>query len=158
MFDKHSDFALNKLSPDAIVCKSATGEHIRLTREDFSNEKEFQDWKEWSDEDYYKRERDGRKDDDCYSLDVNRDTTGLSLEDELISDADKASAEMTRGKITAAQVSAIKNLLTKTQYRRLWMYYVEELSMSEIAVREGVSLARIYSCLTSAHKRIVNSL
>ncbi len=158
MFDKKSDFAMNKLDPDAIVYKSVTGVPIQLTRKDFASENEFQDWKEWSDDDYYKMERDGREDDDCYSLDANRDTTGLSLEDELISAMDKANAEMTQGKITAAQVSTIKNLLTKTQYRRLWMYYVEELSMTEIAMREGVSLARIYSCLTSAYKRIVNSL
>lgn len=36
MFDTKSDFALNKLDRESIVCKSVTGVHIRLTREDFA--------------------------------------------------------------------------------------------------------------------------
>ena len=42
MFDRNSDYALNKKDPDAIVCKSATGIHIRLTRLDFSSQEEFE--------------------------------------------------------------------------------------------------------------------
>ena len=45
MFDRNSDYALNKKDPDAIVCKSATGIHIRLTRADFSSAEEFEKWK-----------------------------------------------------------------------------------------------------------------
>ena len=45
MFDTKSDFALNKFDKDAIVCPSATGVHIRLTREDFASEEEFLRWK-----------------------------------------------------------------------------------------------------------------
>ena len=37
MFDRNSDYALNKKDPDAIVCKRATGIHIRLTRADYSS-------------------------------------------------------------------------------------------------------------------------
>lgn len=37
MFNRNSDYALNKKDPDAIVCKSATGIHICLTRADFSS-------------------------------------------------------------------------------------------------------------------------
>ncbi len=158
MFDKKSDFALNKLDPDAIVYKSVTGVPIQLTRKDFASEKEFQDWKEWSDDDYYKMERDGREDDDCYSLDANRDTTGLSLEDELISAMDKADAEMAQSKVTAAQVSAIKSILTKTQYRRLWMRCAERLSIAEIADLEQVSRQRVSRSLLDAYRRIVNNL
>ena len=32
MFNTQSDYALNKLDKEAIVCPSATGVHIRLTR------------------------------------------------------------------------------------------------------------------------------
>ena len=60
MFDAKSDFALNKLDRDAIVCRSVTGVHIRLTREDFASEEEFLRWKVWSDGDYYDTEKDGR--------------------------------------------------------------------------------------------------
>lgn len=38
MFDKRSDYALNHLDKTAIVCQSVTGEHIRLTCEDFTSE------------------------------------------------------------------------------------------------------------------------
>ncbi|NCE64948.1 hypothetical protein D1159_10205 [Pseudoflavonifractor sp. 524-17] len=60
MFDTKSDFALNKFDQDAIVCRSVTGVHIRLTREDFASEEEFLRWKAWSDGDYYDTEKDGR--------------------------------------------------------------------------------------------------
>ena len=52
MFDKKNDYFINKREADSIVCKSVTGTYIRLTREDFSSEEEFQKWKEWSDKDY----------------------------------------------------------------------------------------------------------
>ena len=35
MFDSQSDYALNKVDKDAIVCPSVTGGHVRLTLEDF---------------------------------------------------------------------------------------------------------------------------
>ncbi|MDE7246135.1 MAG: hypothetical protein K2O18_19485, partial [Oscillospiraceae bacterium] len=41
MFDPKSDYALNKMDPEAIVYPSATGVHIRLTRENFASEEEF---------------------------------------------------------------------------------------------------------------------
>lgn len=53
MYDRKSDYALNKQDRDAIVCGSVTGVHIRLTRSDFSSEEEFQKWKAWSDWDYH---------------------------------------------------------------------------------------------------------
>ena len=68
MFDKHCDFALNRLDKDAIVCQSVTGEHIRLTQEDFASEEEFNHWKAWSDDDYHKIQLAGRNDDDCLSF------------------------------------------------------------------------------------------
>ena len=60
MYDRKSDYALNKQDRDAIVCGSVTGVHIRLTRSDFSSEEEFQKWKAWSDRDYHTTEKAGR--------------------------------------------------------------------------------------------------
>ena len=45
MFDRRSDYALNKQDPEAIVYKSVTDIHIRLTRYDFSSPEEFEAWK-----------------------------------------------------------------------------------------------------------------
>ncbi len=158
MFDVKSDLALNKARKDAIVCKSVTGVHIELTQADFSSAAEFRRWKKWSDADYQKIETDGRNDADCYSLNPERDSTGLSLEDELIATQDKVDADIAQRKTTQDGIAAVRTVLTETQYRRLWMYYVDGLSMTEIAARENVSLPRISSCLAEARKRIVNKL
>ena len=70
MFNTQSDYALNKLDKDAIVCPSATGVHIRLPREDFASEEEFLYWKELSDSDYHKRELAGWNDSRSLSLET----------------------------------------------------------------------------------------
>ncbi len=56
MFDKKSDYALNKQDQDSIIYISVNG-RIRLTRADFSSEEEFLKWKAWSDADYHQTER-----------------------------------------------------------------------------------------------------
>ena len=48
MFDKKSEYALNKYDQDSIIYISVSG-RIRLTRADFSSEEEFLKWKAWSD-------------------------------------------------------------------------------------------------------------
>ena len=70
MLDTQSDYALNKMDKTSIVCPSVTGEHTRLTREDFSSEEEFLYWKEWSDSNYHKIENDDQYDSRCLSLDT----------------------------------------------------------------------------------------
>lgn len=44
MFDKKSEYALNKYDQDSIIYISVSG-RIRLTRADFSSEEEFLKWK-----------------------------------------------------------------------------------------------------------------
>ena len=55
MFDKKSEYALNKYDQDSIIYISVSG-RIRLTRADFSSEEEFLKWKAWSDADYHQTE------------------------------------------------------------------------------------------------------
>lgn len=57
MFDPKSDYALNKMAPNAIVYMDAAGEETRLTCADFSSLEEFQRWKAWSDENYHDTEK-----------------------------------------------------------------------------------------------------
>ncbi len=158
MFDPQSDYALNKANATAIICKSVTGVHTELTCEDFSSEAEFQQWKAWSDEDYHNIVKIGRDDDDCFPLNEDRETTGLSTEDELIAVQDGASTDIAESKATQDRVAAVRKVLTETQYRRLWMYCVDGLSMTEIAALENVSLPRISNCLAEIRRRIVNNL
>ena len=121
MFDTKSDFALNKFDKDAIVCPSATGVHIRLTREDFASEEDFLRWKIWSDGDYHDIEKAGRGYYDyCISL-SEAGNTGISAEDIFIAPLLEAEQEERR----AALLRQVKGLLTETQYRRLWMYRVK---------------------------------
>ena len=53
MYNKRSDYTINKRDREAIVFASTTGEVIRLTRKDFATDAEFEQWKKWSDEDYH---------------------------------------------------------------------------------------------------------
>lgn len=59
MFDRRSLYALNKKDPDAIVYLGADGNLVRLVREDFASDEEFQKWKAWSDADFHCEEKDG---------------------------------------------------------------------------------------------------
>lgn len=161
MFDTRSDYALNKRKKGAIVCKSVTGTHIELTSADFSSETEFLKWKNWSDKDYAKTEAAGYEDDCCYSLNEERDTTGVSVEDVVIGVQERITQEQmakSRQTETMERVQSIRKLLTKTQYRRLWMLRVDGLSIKEIAAREAVSPQCVYRCLEVAKRRIVNNL
>ena len=59
MFDKKSEYTLNKYNQDSIIYISVSG-RIRLTRADFPSEEEFLKWKTWSDADYHETEKKGR--------------------------------------------------------------------------------------------------
>ena len=149
MFDPKSDYALNKLDKDAIVCPSATGVHIRLTREDFASEEEFRYWKELSDGDYKDTESAGRGYyDNCIPLTEARKSTGVSAEDTFFAPLLKAEQKEQR----AALLQQVKDALTETQYRRLWMYYVEKMNETQIAQAEHVGQPRICRSLCRARK------
>jgi len=162
MFDRKSDVALNKNDPDAIVYTSVKGVHIRLIPDDFSSQAEFKKWKKWSDEDYCQREHTDGSGAKCYSLDENRDSDdGLSSEDMMMARLTQAQEKKQADKQQEdiqEQIQRLKQLLTKTQYRRLWMYFVDGLSVKEIAQQEKVTTRRIFQSLQSAHKRIMNNL
>lgn len=57
MVNRNSIYVLNKKDPDAIVYPSANGKPIRITRDDFSTEKEFLAFKKWSDENFHEEEK-----------------------------------------------------------------------------------------------------
>lgn len=113
MFDRKSDYALNKKDPDAIVCKSVTDVHIRLTRADFASESEFQKWKRWSDGDYWSAENAGRAlSDNTLSLETQLDHPLPSVEEELLEAVDWTAHDVAR----AALAKQIRSSLTEKQY------------------------------------------
>ena len=159
MFDTKSDFALNKFDRDAIVCRSVTGVHIRLTRADFASEEEFLRWKVWSDGDYYDTEKDGR---DCYDngipLDPRVDKLGAvpSIEAGILAALDAAEASAEQAQRTAVLMEQIKACLTETQYRRLWMFHARKMNVTAIARAEGISKASASRSISAALKNISN--
>jgi len=159
MFDTKSDFALNKFDRDAIVCRSVTGVHIRLTRADFASEEEFLRWKVWSDGDYYDTEKDGR---DFYDngipLDPRVDKLGddPSIEAGILAALDAAEASAEQAQRTAVLMEQIKACLTETQYRRLWMFHARKMNVTAIARAEGISKASASRSISAALKNISN--
>lgn len=154
MLDTQSDYALNKIDKTAIVCPSVTGEHVRLTREDFSSEEEFLLWKGWSDDDYHKIELDGRKDDDCLSFEAQKDTPSPSAENVLLTSLSDLEKAIQRASLR----EKFEKLLTPLQIRRMQMYYIQHLGTKEIAVLEGVSHQAVSLSLRTAKQIIVNNL
>ena len=153
MFDRKSDYAINKKDPEAIVCKSVSGVHIRLTRVDFSSQEEFEKWKAWSDEDYHTRE----KADHVYSnhtvpVDklVEVSITVISPEDELM----EVFSRQEREELYHRLETGLETRLTPAQRRRLWMYCVEGLTMEEIAGMEHKRHQSISECLQTAKEKI----
>lgn len=146
MFDTKSDFALNKLDQKAIVCKSTTGVHIRLTQEVFSSEDEFKYWKKWSDGDYKDTERAGRDFyDNCVSLSEESVSLGTSAEDALFAPL----LESEQRKERNALLQKVRSALTEKQYRRLHKYFLEGMTEAEIAKIEGVGQRRISTSISS---------
>ena len=157
MFDTKSDFALNKFDRDAIVCRSVTGVHIRLTRADFASEEEFLRWKVWSDGDYYDTEKDGRGFyDNGIPLDPRVDKLGAvpSIEAGILAALDAAEASAEQAQRTAVLMEQIKACLTETQYRRLWMFHARKMNVTAIARAEGISKASASRSISAALKNI----
>lgn len=159
MFDKKSEYALNKHDQDSIIYISVSG-HIRLTRADFSNEEEFLKWKAWSDEDYHEREKSGRSfNDNRVDLNECLDVIGTvqSAEDEFFSKLIEADIQAVKKALTEQRLDTLRSILNAKQYRRIWLYYAERKSVTEIARLEGVTKASVSLSLARAIKKFQKS-
>ena len=149
MYNKKSDYALNKKDKEAIVSRNAAGEYIKLTKEEFASEEEFAHWKEWSDDDYrqeYNAEQSYKRLKNKLQKQAENRAAYLSVEQFLLNDL----ADEER----KALVNKIKSVLTETQFRRLWLYYVKEKTEQEIALEERTSQQAISICFLKALKKI----
>ena len=153
MFNRKTSYALNKKDANAIVYMDANENIIRLTREDFASEEEFQKWKSWSDENYHTED----------NRDVVEGKHNMPIDD--LSEAalaipaidvvmDRQHEKSERRRMASAMVSQIRDKLTETQFRRLWMYEVDKKSLEEIAEVEGVSAQAAFYSIELAHKKI----
>ena len=155
MFDPKSDYALNNLDNEAIVCPSTTGIHIRLTCKDFASEAEFQKWKIWSGKNYHQAELTEH----VYTVNT-LSMTGLSeaatatasAESELICRQEQQEREQLRQVLLAG----LDVCLTEKQHRRLWRYIVDGQTVRQIADAENVKHPTIVESIAAAQKKSEN--
>lgn len=153
MFNKNSIYALNKKDPDAIVYPSATGQLVRITRADFPSEEEFLAFKAWSDENFHKEDnRDVVEGKHLVSIDDISESALAVPASDVIMERQLARAE--QKKKASDMVVKLKDKLTETQFRRLWMYYVDGMTIDEIGEKEGVSHQAVSLNIQSAIKKI----
>lgn len=146
-------YTMNQKDPDAIVYLDSDGNVIRLTRENFSSEEEFQRWKDWSDQQYLQevRQEKGYWDRKVTIKELDQrqdapaDSEALLLEREERMAQKRAALVVTRD---------IRRLLTTTQYRRLWLYGAIGMTEEEIGRQENVSHQAVSKTLRSAMRRI----
>ena len=145
----YSDYAANKTDAEAIVCRSATGEDVRLTRADFESEEEFLKWKDWSDADYKQSERRDRAYNDR-RLSLAAAYFLSDRENECLSGEPNAAEQQTRDDL----ISHIRSLITDTQFSRLWRRFACGRELADIAAEDGVSVAAVSNSIKRAAKRI----
>ena len=149
MYNKKSDYTLNKKNKDAIVSRNAAGEYIKLTKEEFASEEEFAHWKEWSDDNYrqeYNAEQSYKRLKNKLQKQAENKAVSLSVEHIMLNDL----ADEER----KALINKIKAFLTETQFRRLWLYYAEGKTEQQIADIEKVGQRRISTSINDAKKKI----
>ena len=149
MYNKKSEYALNKKDKEAIVSRNAAGEYIKLTKEEFASEEEFAHWKEWSDDEYrqeYNAEQSYKRLKNKLQKQAENKAAYLYVEQLLLNDL----ADEER----KALVNKIKSVLTETQFRRLWLYYAEGKTEQQIADIEKVGQRRISTSINDAKKKI----
>lgn len=149
MHNKYSDYVANKTDAEAIVCRSATGEDVRLTRADFESDEEFQRWKGWSDADYKQPERRDRAYNDR-RLSLAAAYFLSDRENECLSGEPNAAEQKTRDDL----ISHIRSLITDTQFSRLWRRFACGCELADIAAEDGVSVAAVSNSIKRAAKRI----
>lgn len=157
MFDRMSEYALNKKDKTAIIYSDAIGNITRLTAEDFSSEEEFRKWKEWLDTRNHLEEK-------VEHIHVNH-TISYATFEAVIAEVPDVGAYFLQADEMADHarqidflIGFVKGCLSETQYRRMWLYYVEGMDTYEMASREGITHQAISDSLQAARKKIMKYL
>ena len=153
MFKKDSLYSINKKNPDAVVYKFANGEQSLVTRADFATEEEFLAFKAWSDEDFHTEDK----------RDVLAGIRQISID--VISEAaisvpaidvvmERQHQRTVQRRKASDMVVQLKDKLTDTQFRRLWMYHVDGMTIDEIGEIEGISHQNVSKSIIAAERKI----
>ena len=153
MYKKNSIYSINKKYSDAIVYPFANGDEVRITRDDFPTEEEFLAFKAWSDENY--RKTDNYEDNTAKKTvsidDISESALAVPGIDVVMERQHQRAEERRKA---SGMVVQLKDKLTETQFRRLWKYEVEGLTIDEIGDQEGVDHQRISKSILAAKKKI----
>lgn len=154
MVNRNSIYVLNKKDPDAIVYPSAEGKHIRITRDDFPSEEEFLAFKKWSDENFHEEEKlDHRESNHTLAADeLSEAALAIPATDVLL---ERRYSREEKRRAASEMVVKLKDKLTETQFRRLWMHEVEGKTLEEIAALEKVAFQSVHESIESAKKKIL---
>lgn len=66
---------------------------------------------------------------------------------------DRQREKFERRRMASVMVSQIRDKLTETQFRRLWMYFVDGMTVDEIGRIEGISHQNISKSIGAAMKK-----
>lgn len=153
MFDPKSDYALNKMDPEAIVYIDSRGTMIRLTVENFASPEEFQRWKKWSDGDYHKIDNTGAV--------FSRRTLSLQgLSEQIIAvqspeDVMVEAQELReRQELCCLLQEGLDTCLTAIQRRRLWLSCACGLTVRQIAKIENANFQNVAKSIAAAKKKL----
>ena len=151
MYNKKSNYDLNNKNKEAIVSRNAVGEYIKLTKEEFASEEEFARWKEWSDNEYrleYNAEQSYKRLKNKLQKQIDDNAFSPSVEQILLSDLVAGERKVL--------IEKIKSVLTEKQFRRLWLYYVEDKTEQQIADVEGIAQQNVSKSIRLSVKKLKN--
>ena len=150
MFDPKSDYALNKMDPEAIVYIDSEGTLVRLTFEDFASPEDFQRWKEWSDNNYHELEK---MDHIFFNHTVPASGGGVavqSAEDVLV----ETQNQQERQEMLRLLMAGLDTCLTPTQRRRLWLSCFSNLTVRQIARTENANFQNVAKSIAAAKNKL----
>ena len=153
MFDPKSDYALNKMDPEAIIYIDSRGTLIRLTLENFASLEEFQRWKGWSDNDY-------RKTDNADALFAKRTLSLHGLSERAVTNQSPEDVLVETQELREHQElccllqKGIDTCLTATQRRRLWLSCACGLTVRQIAKIENANFQNVAKSIAAAKKKL----
>ena len=153
MYNKMSLYALNKKNSDAIVYKDAYGNLTYITRDDIGDEALFLSLKAWSDENLHREEKQDHREANHTILSDSLSETALAVPS--VESCIEQKLDRTEQLFSSRQmVQQIQDILTVNQFRRLWMYHVEGMTIEEIAKQEGIRHQNVSKSIGQAVRKI----
>lgn len=155
MFNRKTNYALNKKCSTAIVYSDAYGNVHQITENDFLSTEEFVFWKEWVEAEDHIEEKQNhiyRNHFLCLEPLLSERSSIPSVEDQFISNLESSET----GKMVNMQLQLIRTVLSEKQFRRLWLYFVCNMDSYQIADMEVVSHQAVIKSINAGRKKVFN--